>query len=74
VLVPLVVIVSIFSLIRIVYCSDMPWVEPFSEALGCLRISVSFLPSLSKIVVDSDVLHLLENLLQGLWGLSGEIL
>jgi hypothetical protein len=45
----------------------MPWVKPSSEALGHLRISVSFLPSLSEIVVGFDVLiHLLEKLLQGL--------
>jgi hypothetical protein len=53
----------------------MPWVEPSFEAPAHLKIFVSFLPSLSKIVVGSNVLiHLLEKLLQGLWGLSGEIL
>jgi hypothetical protein len=73
--VPLVVIASVFILVGIVYCSDMPWVEPSSEAPGYLRIYVSFLPSLPKIVVGSNVLvHLLEKLLQGLWGLSSEIL
>jgi hypothetical protein len=74
-MVPLVVIASIFTLTEIVYCSDMPWVEPSSEAPGHFRISVSFLTYLSEIVVGSDVLiHLLEKLLHGLWGLSGEIL
>jgi hypothetical protein len=62
--VPLVVIASVFTLTRIVYCSNMPWVEPSFEAPGHLRISVSFLPSLPEIVVSSDVLiHLLEKLL-----------
>jgi hypothetical protein len=73
--VPLVVIASVFTLTGIVYCSDMPWVEPSSKAPDHFRISVSFLPSLSEIVVGSDVLiHLLEKLHQGLWGLSSEIL
>jgi hypothetical protein len=73
--VPLAVIASVFTLTGIVYCSDMPWVEPSSEAPGHLRISVSFLPSLLEIVVGSDVLiHLLKKLLEGLWGLSSEIL
>jgi hypothetical protein len=73
--VSLVVIASVFTLTRIVYCSNMPWVEPSSKVPGHLRILVSFLPSLPKIVVGSDVvIHLLEKLLQGLWGLSGEIL
>ena len=59
-LVPLVVIVYGFTLDGIVYRSDMPWVEPSSEALGHLRIFVSFFPSLSEIIVGSDVLiHLL---------------
>jgi hypothetical protein len=73
--VPLVVIASIFTLVGIVYHPNMPWVEPSSEAPGHLRISVSFLPSLPKVIVSFDVLiHLLEKLLQGLWGLPGEIL
>jgi hypothetical protein len=59
-LVPLVMVAHVLTLTGIVYCSDMPWVEPFSEAPGHLRISISFLPSLSEIVVGSDVLiHLL---------------
>jgi hypothetical protein len=62
--VPLVVIASVSTLAGIVYRSDMPWVEPSSEAPGHLRIFVSFFPSLSKIIVGSDVLiHLLEKLL-----------
>jgi hypothetical protein len=72
---PLVVIASVFTLAVIVYHPDMPWVEPSCEAPGHLRISVSLLPSLLKVIVDSDVLiHLLEKLLQGLWGLSSEML
>jgi hypothetical protein len=68
-MVPLVVIASVFTLTWIVYCSDVPWVEPSSKASGHLRISVSFLPSLPEIIVGSDVLiHLLEKLLQGLGG------
>jgi hypothetical protein len=62
-------VVPVLTLTEIVYCSDMPWVEPSSEAPGHLRIFVSFLPSLSEIVVSSDVLiHLQEKLLQGLGG------
>jgi hypothetical protein len=73
--VPLVVIASIFTLAGIVYRPDMPWVEPSFEASGHLRIYVNFLPSLPEVIVSFDVLiHLLEKLLQGLWGLSGEIL
>jgi hypothetical protein len=50
-------------------------VQHSSEAPGHLRISVSFLPSLSEIVVGSDVLiHLLKKLLQGFGRLSGKIL
>jgi hypothetical protein len=72
---PLVVIASVFTLAGIVYHPDMPWVEPSSEAPGHLKVSVSFLPSLPEVIVGSDVLiHLLKKLLQGLWGLSGEIL
>ena len=39
---PLVVIAFGFTLARIVYCSDMPWVESSSEAPSHLRIFVSF--------------------------------
>jgi hypothetical protein len=59
--VPFVMVAPDLTLTSIVYCFDMPWVEPSSEALGHLRISVSFLPSLPEIVVGFDVLiHLLE--------------
>jgi hypothetical protein len=53
----------------------MPRVDSSSEAPGHLRESVSFLPSLAEVIVSSDVLiHLLKQLLQSLWGLSGDIL
>jgi hypothetical protein len=53
----------------------MPRMNSSSEALGHFRESISFLPSLAKIIVNSDVLnHLLKQLLQSLWGLPGEIL
>jgi hypothetical protein len=46
-----------------------------SEAPNHFRESISFLPSLAKIIVSSDVLiHLLKQFLQSLWGFSGEIL
>jgi hypothetical protein len=46
-----------------------------SEAPGHFGESVSFLPSLAKIIVSMDVLiHLLKQLLQSLWGLPGKIL
>jgi hypothetical protein len=55
--------------------SDMPQVDSSSEAPGHFRESVSFLPSLAEVVVSSNVLiHLLEQLLQSLWGLPGEVL
>jgi hypothetical protein len=39
---------------------DMPRVESSSEAPGHLGVSVGFFPSLSKVIVSSDVLvHLL---------------
>jgi hypothetical protein len=53
----------------------MPRVDSSSEALGHLRESVSFLPSLAEVVVSPDVLiHFLKQLLQSLWGLFGEVL
>jgi hypothetical protein len=53
----------------------MPRVDSSSEASGHPRESVRFLPSLAKVVVSPDVLiHLLKQLLQSLWGLSGEVL
>jgi hypothetical protein len=46
-----------------------------SEAPGHFREPVCFLPSLAEVIVSSDVLiHLLEQLLQSLWGLSSKIL
>src|SRR5688572_18853269 len=46
-----------------------------SEAPGHFREPVCFLPSLAKVIVSPDVfIHLLKQLLQSLWGLSGEIL
>jgi hypothetical protein len=54
---------------------DMPGMKPSSEALGHFRKPVGFLPSLPKIIIGPDVLiHLLKELLQGLWGLPGKIL
>jgi hypothetical protein len=42
---------------------------------GHLRKPVGFLPSLTKIIVTADVfIHLLKQLLQSLWRLSGKIL
>jgi hypothetical protein len=64
VLVPLVMIVPIVTLTGIVYCPDMSWMKPSSEAPSHLRISIGFLPSLLEIIVGSDVfIHLLEELL-----------
>jgi hypothetical protein len=46
-----------------------------SEAPGHFRKPVGFLPSLAKIIISPDVLiHLLKELLQGLWRLPGKIL
>jgi hypothetical protein len=46
-----------------------------SEAPGHFRKPVGFLPSLSKIIIGPDVLiHLMKELLKGLWGLTGKIL
>jgi hypothetical protein len=53
----------------------MPRVDSSSEAPSHLRESVSFLPSLAKVVVSPDVLiHLLKQLLQSLRGLPSEVL
>ena len=53
----------------------MPRVDSPSEASSHLRKSISLLPSLSEVIISSDVLiHLLKQLLQRLWGLPGEIL
>jgi hypothetical protein len=46
-----------------------------SETPGHFRKLVCFLPSLAEIIIGLDVLiHLLKELLQGLWGLPGKIL
>jgi hypothetical protein len=61
--------------IGIVDCSDMPRVKSSSEAPSHLRIHICFLPSLTEVIVSSDVfIHLLEKLLQSLWWLPCEIL
>ena len=53
----------------------MPRVDSSSEAPSHFRKSVGFFPSLAEIIIGLDVLiHLLKQLLQGLWGLSSEIL
>jgi hypothetical protein len=53
----------------------VPWVNPPSEAPGHLGESVSFLPSLTKVVISADVfIHLLKQFFQGLRGFSGEVL
>jgi hypothetical protein len=54
---------------------DMPRVDSSSEAPGHLRESVCFIPSLAEVVISPNVfIHLLEQLLQSLWGIFGEIL
>jgi hypothetical protein len=54
---------------------DMPRMKSSSEVPGHFRKHVCFLPSLAKIIISPDVLiHLLKELLQGLWGLPGKIL
>jgi hypothetical protein len=53
----------------------MPRVDSPSEAPSLLRKSVSFLPSLSEVIISPDVLiHFLKQLLQGLEGFLGEVL
>jgi hypothetical protein len=53
----------------------MPWVDSPSEAPGHLREPIGFLPSLTKVIVSTDVfIHLLKQLLQSLWRLSSKIL
>jgi hypothetical protein len=53
----------------------MPRVESSSEAPSHLRVFVSFFPSLSEIIISSDVfIHFLEKLLQGLRWLPCKIL
>jgi hypothetical protein len=53
----------------------MSGVESFAEASSHLRIPVSLLLSLAKIIVSSDIfIHLLEELFQSLWWLPSKIL
>jgi hypothetical protein len=53
----------------------MPGMKSSSEAPGHFRKPVGFNPSLVKIIIGLDVLiHLLKELLQGLWRLPGKIL
>jgi hypothetical protein len=64
VLLLLIMIVFVFALTMVVECSDMPWMKPSPEAPGHLRVPIGFLPSLSKIIVSSNILgHFLEKLL-----------
>jgi hypothetical protein len=50
-------------------------VDSPSEAPGHLGEPVSFLPSLSKVIISADVfIHLLKQFLQGLRGFPGEVL
>jgi hypothetical protein len=53
----------------------MPRVDSSSEAPSHLRKSISFLPSLSEVIISPDVLiHFLKHLLQSLGGFPGEVL
>jgi hypothetical protein len=53
----------------------MPWVYSSSEAPGHLREHVGFLPSLTNVIVSTNVfIHLLKQLLQSLWRISSKIL
>jgi hypothetical protein len=53
----------------------VPRMDSSSKPLAHFGEFVSFLPSLAKIIVSSDVLiHLLKQFLQSLWGLPSEIL
>ena len=53
----------------------MSWVDSPSEAPGHFGEPVSFLSSLTKIIISADVfIHLLEQLFQGLRGFPGEVL
>jgi hypothetical protein len=53
----------------------MSWVDSPSEAPGHFGEPVSFLSSLTKIIIIVDVfIHLLEQLFQGLRGFPGEVL
>jgi hypothetical protein len=53
----------------------VPWVDSPSEAPGHFGEPVSFLPSLTKVIVSANVfIHLLEQLLQSLRGFPSEVL
>jgi hypothetical protein len=53
----------------------MPRVDSPSEAPSHLRKSISFLPSLSEVIISLDVLiHFLKQLLQSLGWFPGEVL
>jgi hypothetical protein len=52
----------------------VPWVDSPSEAPGHFREPISFLPSLSKVIISADVfIHLLKQFFQGLRGFPGEV-
>jgi hypothetical protein len=53
----------------------MPTVDSSSEAPNHLRKSISFLPSLSEVIISPDILiHFLKQLLQSLGRFPGEVL
>ena len=53
----------------------MPRVDSSSEAPSHLRKSVSFLPSLSEVIISPDVfIHFLKQLLKSLGRFPGEVL
>jgi hypothetical protein len=53
----------------------VPWVDSSSEAPGHLREPISFIPSLTKVIISVDIfIHLLKQFLQGLRGFPGEVL
>jgi hypothetical protein len=53
----------------------MPRVDSPSEAPSHLKKSISFLPSLSEVIISLDVLiHFLKQLLQSLGGFPSEVL
>jgi hypothetical protein len=71
---PLLLTSSVVTLVG-VDGPNMSWMNSTYEAPGHLREPISFLPSLTKIIVSADVfIHLLKQLLQSLWRLSSEIL
>jgi hypothetical protein len=60
----LIMIIFVFTLTGIMNCSDMPWMKSSPEAPGHLIVPVGFIPSLSEIIVSSDILiHFLVKLL-----------